>query len=135
LLVPYDNAQPGSAEDAYNFWQSHSCIRIECTFGELIMQFGIFWRTLRFDIKLAVNIVNAAGLLHKFILEERDLDDDDTPDSNKTLFQKFTHSTINYLDEPQADPDLLSSPIESAIAMVSDNNKPLAGGRPSTAAL
>ena len=54
------------------FWQSHSCIRIECTFGELIMQFGIFWRTLRFDIKLAVNIVNAAGLLHKFILEERD---------------------------------------------------------------
>jgi len=135
LLVPYDNAGPGSVEDSYNFWQSNSCIRIECTFGELIMRFGIFWRTLRFDIKLAGNVVNAAGLLHNFILEERELDDDDTPDSDKTLFQNFSQSTINYLDEPQADPDQLSSPTESAIAMVSDNNEPLVGGRPSTAAL
>ena len=72
LLVPYDNAMPGSVEDAYNFWQSNSRIRIECTFGELIMRFGIFWRTLRFDIKLAGNIVNAAGLLHNFVLKERE---------------------------------------------------------------
>ena len=89
LLIPYDDAESGSVKDAYNFWQSNSCICIECTFGELIMQFGIFWCTLRFDIKQAGDIVNAAGLLHNFILEERELSDDDTPDSDKTLFQNF----------------------------------------------
>ena len=135
LLVPYDNARSGSIEDAYNLWQSNSYIRIECTFGELIMQFGIFWRTLRFNIKLAGNIVNATGLLHNFILEERELGDDDTPDSDKSLFQKISQSTSNYLDEPHVDLDLLSSATESSIAIVSDNNKPSAGVRPSTAAL
>jgi len=83
LLVPYDNAGLGSVEDTYNFWQSNSRMRIECTFGELTMRFEIFWCTLRFDIKLAGNIVNTAGLLHNFILEERELDNDDTPDSDK----------------------------------------------------
>ena len=135
MFVPYDDAGPGFVENAYNFWQSNSCIRIDCTFGELIMRFGIFWRTLPSDIKIASNIVNASRLLHNFILEERELGDDDTPDSDKTLFQKNSQSTFNYLDEPQADPDLLSSPPESAVVMVSDNNKPYTSGRPSTAAL
>ena len=99
------------------------------------MRFGIFWRTLRFDIKQAGNIVNAAGLLHNFILEERELGDDDTPDSDKTMFQNFSQTTINYLDEPQSDPNLISSPTESAIAIVSDNNEPSPAGRPTTAAL
>ena len=135
LLIPYDDAKSGSVEDAYNFWQSNSRIRIECTFGELIMRFGIFWRTLRFDIKQAGDIVNAAGLLHNFILEERELADDDTPDSDKTLFQSFSQTTMNYLDEPQADRNLISSPTEPAIAIVSDNNEPSSGGRPTTAAL
>lgn len=48
LQVPYDNAQPGSVEDSFNFWLSNSRIRIECAFGELVMRFGIFWRSLRF---------------------------------------------------------------------------------------
>jgi len=135
LLVPYDNAGPRSVEDAYNFCQSNSCIHIECTFGELIMWFGIYWCTLCFDIKLAGNIVNAAGLLHNFILEERELDDDDTPNLDKTLFQNFSQSPINYLDEPQADPELLSSPTESVIVIASDNNKLFGGGRPLMAAL
>ena len=51
LLVPYDDAKSGSVEDAYNFWQSNSRIRIEYTFGELIMQFRIFWCALHFDLK------------------------------------------------------------------------------------
>jgi hypothetical protein len=35
LLVPYGEAGPQSEEDAYNFWQSNSRIRIECCFGEV----------------------------------------------------------------------------------------------------
>ena len=61
--------------------------------------------------------MNAAGLLHNFILEERELGDNDTLDSDKTMFQNFSQTTINYLDEPQADPNLISSPTESAIAI------------------
>jgi hypothetical protein len=33
LLIPYSQAAPQSDEDAYNFWQSNSRIRIECCFG------------------------------------------------------------------------------------------------------
>jgi len=54
---------------------------------------------------------------------------------DKTLFQNFSQSPINYLDEPQADPELLSSPTESVIVIASDNNKLFGGGRPLMAAL
>jgi hypothetical protein len=35
LLIPYEQPAPKSSEDAYNFWQSNSRIRIECCFGEV----------------------------------------------------------------------------------------------------
>ena len=46
LMVPYPDAASGSDEDAFNFWLSNSCINIECSFGEIIMRWGLFWRTL-----------------------------------------------------------------------------------------
>jgi hypothetical protein len=46
LLTPYSTPGPRSPEDAYNFYHSNCPIRIECTFGEAAMRFGIFWRTL-----------------------------------------------------------------------------------------
>ena len=51
------------------------------------------------------------------------------------MFQKFSQTTISYLDESQADPDFVSSPTESAIAIVSDNNEPSIGGGPTAAVL
>jgi len=39
------------AKDSYNYFLSSSRIFIKCAFGELIMRWGIFWRTLRFDLK------------------------------------------------------------------------------------
>ena len=78
MRAPYDDTKPGPVEDTY-------CIRIECSFGEIIIKFGIFWCTLCFDKKQTGDIINAAGLLHNFILEERELGDDDTPFSDKTL--------------------------------------------------
>jgi hypothetical protein len=52
LLVPYDNpynmrTARGQVEDAYNCYHSNSRIKIECTFGEIIMRWGIFWRKMR----------------------------------------------------------------------------------------
>jgi hypothetical protein len=47
LLTPYSDAKiEGDPKDAYNFWQSNARIRIECAFGELVMRWGIFWRTI-----------------------------------------------------------------------------------------
>jgi hypothetical protein len=46
LLTPFGDADVvGDAKDTFNFWHSNSRIRIECAFGELIMRWGIFWRT------------------------------------------------------------------------------------------
>ena len=51
LLVPYDNAKPGSSEDAFNFYLSSIRIYVECTFGEIDMCWGIFRKGLCFDMK------------------------------------------------------------------------------------
>ena len=42
LLCPYDKAQPGSAEDVFNFMLSSNRIFVECAFGEIDARFGIF---------------------------------------------------------------------------------------------
>lgn len=40
--------------------------------GELIMRWGIFWRTLQFDVLKVGHIIKAAMLLHNFIVNERE---------------------------------------------------------------
>jgi hypothetical protein len=37
------------------------------------MRWGIFWRTLHFDLQLVGDIVMAAALMHNFIVDERGL--------------------------------------------------------------
>ena len=72
LLIPYDDAQPNSPEDAYNFWHSNARITIECFFGEMIMRCGLFWRPLQHSLKMCCNIVRAAALLHYFLIDHRE---------------------------------------------------------------
>jgi hypothetical protein len=40
-------------------------------FGEIVMRFGILWRTLQFDIEFVGDILSAACLVHNFIVDER----------------------------------------------------------------
>jgi DDE superfamily endonuclease len=75
LIPPYSNAQSRSIEDDFIFWHSSSRINIECAFGEIIMRWGIFWRKLLFSLKDVGKIVNAACLLHNFIVDERTAED------------------------------------------------------------
>ena len=72
LLIPHEEPAPASPEDNYNYYHSNCRIRIECTFGELIMRFGLFWRALNMDIESAGDIISAASLLHNFIIDERE---------------------------------------------------------------
>ena len=73
LLTPHDNAGPKSMEDAFNFYHSSSRIFIECSFGELVMRWGIFWRRLNFSAKRVGLVIQAAMLLHNFIIHEREM--------------------------------------------------------------
>ena len=72
LLVPYDNAAPGSPEDSFNFYLSSCRIYSECTFGEIDMRWGIFWKRLNFGLKKSVKIIDACMLrLHNFLIDYR----------------------------------------------------------------
>ena len=46
LLTPFDNAEPGTPEDTFNFYQSSCRIWVECAFGEIDRRWGIFWKRL-----------------------------------------------------------------------------------------
>ena len=130
LLIPYEDAPPGSAEDSYNFWHSNSRIRIECTFGEFVMRWGLFWRSIIFSEYKTGGIINAAAKLHNFIIDER-LEQDDAlnPDSDDAIFQSFSNKTVKYLDLPQSQLVEIKNR-EFPHAIVTDNNEPHPGGRP-----
>ena len=70
-IPPYDNAMPYSGEDNFNFYQSSCRIFVECTFGEIDMRWGIFWRPLQFTLQHNTKIIDAAMRLHNFIVDYR----------------------------------------------------------------
>jgi hypothetical protein len=117
LLTPFNNPGPKSIEDAFNFYHSSSRIFIECAFGELVMRWGIFWRRLCFNPTKVGSIIHCAMLLHNFIVEQREVADNDV-DSN--FFQNFTY------DETESS-RLAHS--ESPEAIVTDNDEPKPKGR------
>jgi hypothetical protein len=91
------------------------------------MRFGLFWRTLKFNLTTAGDIINAACLLHNLIIEEREINNANSHDSDSEVFRTFSTSTINLLDRPSI-PGITRT--EFPNAMVSDNNEPNPGGRP-----
>jgi len=123
LLTPYDiNEARGDingAKDSFNFHLSLCRIMIECAFGELVMRWGILWRTLRFDLIKSTKIIQVCMLLHNHIVDCRS---GDTKDA--AFFRNFnihmdivqTHLTRRSGEVPRA--------------LVADNNKPSLGGQP-----
>jgi hypothetical protein len=76
---------------------------------------------------MAGDIINAACLLHNFIIEERDTNNVNPQDSDAVVFRTFSTSTINFLDKPTISGITRT---EFSSAMVFDNNEPNPGGRP-----
>ena len=130
LLIPFENAEPQSDKDAYNYYYSNYRIRIECTFGELIMRFGLFWRTLKMNLEDVGDIVNAAALLHNFIVDEREGDNVDGFEDS-AFFELFSDNLIQSLDEPVI-PMTNIRRVETPHVVVTDNNEPNPGGRPTS---
>ena len=71
LLTPYDNASPGSKEDAFNFYLSSNRIYVECAFGEIDRRWGIFWKPLQTSLTNHRYVIDAGLRLHNFIVDFR----------------------------------------------------------------
>lgn len=126
LQVPYANAKPHSFEDAFNFWLSNSRIQIECTFGEFIARFGIFWRTLQFDLVRCCNVINAAAKLHNFLIDCREGTDLNDNDYFRNLsFRDIV--CINKSAAPGTDGD--DDDDDFTFPLVTDNNEPKPAGK------
>ena len=124
MMIPFEKPQmksdPGYAKDSYNFYHSSCRINIECAFGELVMRWGIFWRSLQFDLKKCQKIIMVCMLLHNFILENRE---DDNAD--RAYFEDFT------IPRNDIQIHLTASTGEIPLSLTIDNGAEAAGGRPS----
>ena len=112
-------------KDAHNCCLSANRIWIECSFGEFIMRWGMFWRTLRFGLVKNGNVISAAMLLHNFIVEWR-MTDKEQSGSEKQHFRQFTID----MDAP-SQRQMTDLTGELPHALVTDNNEPKPAGRPS----
>lgn len=108
------------SRDAFNFYLSSCRIHIECAFGELVMRWGIFWRTMRFGLRKSIDIVNVAMLVHNFIVDYRQ--GNTTEDSD--MFNTFNHDAEDTLQQ-----ELTRTTGEIPQANVTDNNEPRPTGR------
>ena len=90
LLTPFPGKQrhePGN--DAYNFYLSQLCIRIEMTFGIFMSKWGLFKRPLQIRLKNVGRLFMCATRLHNFCINEEFynddiVNDDDSADDNLT---------------------------------------------------
>ena len=125
LIVPYDADETeddiDGAMDSFNFHLSSCRIYIECAFGELVMRWGIFWRTLLFDLQKSTKIINVCMLLHNHIIDRRE--GDDTEDAR--FFREFR------IEMDRTQQEISRQAGEVPRAVVADNNEPRRCGRPS----
>jgi hypothetical protein len=79
LLTPWPSsvAKTDVAKDAFNFYQSSLRIHIEQAFGQLVRRFGILWKPIQFSIHSVLAIVHACMCIHNFIIDQREVDDND----------------------------------------------------------
>ena len=72
LIPPFDNANPKTPDDDFNFFHSSARITVECAFGEIDMRWGIFWRRLNCSLENAAIIIEGAMRLHNFLVDYRE---------------------------------------------------------------
>jgi hypothetical protein len=108
-------------KDSFNYHLSSCRIFIECAFGELVMRWGIFWRTLLFDLRKCAKIIQCSMLLHNYIIDSREAYE---RAEDSSYFQQFAIS----MDAIQQQRLILQTG-EIPRAIVVDNNEPRVAGR------
>ena len=67
VVTPYpgkDLHHTAPDKDAANYYISHSCIEVECAFGELVRRWWILWRPLICDVGRAAKVIVVLCKLH-----------------------------------------------------------------------
>jgi hypothetical protein len=72
ILTPFDSSAHGTLEDNYNYFHSSLHISVECCFGEVDLQLGIFWWSLKYSLNIDCCTIDACLWLHNFILDNSD---------------------------------------------------------------
>lgn len=71
IQTPYGNVRD-TAKDAFDYWQSHYRINIECAFGILQRRWGIFGRRLENSLEHSALIIGTAMALHNVIIDAQE---------------------------------------------------------------
>jgi DDE superfamily endonuclease len=123
MITPYDSTEMkedvDGAMDSFNYHLSKCRIFIECAFGELIMRWGIFWRTLLFSLKKCAKVIQVGMLLHNFIIDCREADDKD----DEEFFKNFDIEMDRHQER------LTQTTAEIPRPLATDNNEPRPRGR------
>lgn len=124
LITPYDvkesRGDVDGAKDSFNFHLSSCRIYIECAFGEMVMRWGILWRTLRFELEKCTKVIRVCMLLHNYIIEMRESNDSE----DAVFFRNFGVQMDSFQQE------VTRQTGEMPRAVVADNNEPPRRGRP-----
>jgi len=92
------------------------------------MRFGLFWRSLRFDLEKSCDVINAAALLHNFLVDTREDTDEDS-----SYFANLSYSDVDRMQAAGGNDPLDADGAEDyTFPIVSDNNEPKPRGRKST---
>ena len=70
VLTPFHN-KTDKDKDAYDYFQSHYRINVECALGMLQRRFGVFWRELAVPLDKVKYILHACMVLHNLSLDEK----------------------------------------------------------------
>jgi hypothetical protein len=124
LLTPYDNAQPGSKEDCFNFYLSSNRIYVECSFGEIDRRWGIFWKPLQGQLKNHKYTIDSALRLHNFIVDYRE----EIGGTSTTKEKRFEREELNVA----SDDFLMENPYDM-LGPLSESDEMRKTGRPTTA--
>ncbi len=58
LIMPIDNTVHETSKDNINFFLSASWIKVKCTFGDIDLHWGIFWKLVFFSLVQNVKVID-----------------------------------------------------------------------------
>ena len=122
LLTPYENAQPNSREDAFNYFLSNQRIYVECAFGEIDRRWGIFWKRLEGNLTNHKDTIDACLRLHNYIINYREKHGTVNADSNLEERQLLEGASEDFMD---------LNPLETIGTFGGELDELNVGGRPS----
>jgi hypothetical protein len=130
LLTPFDNSLHGTAADDYNYFHSSSRIVVECTFGEIDMRWGIFWKPLSFSLHHSTQVIDACFRLHNFIVDFRDKNQ--KPTAFDELETRIFHDEYERFLAQRSSTDGFGVDLANDEQILDDNGEPMRNtrGRP-----